>query len=202
MLRKRALGHLLSLGLAGALLVGAAGMAGCSGAGDAAGSTASVAASGSAAGTQNGGASRGVAAVPGSSRQAEDSTGAQDEALEKEEGAAMASITLDINGVQFAATLEDNDTAAALAARLPMTLEMSELNGNEKYCYLDETLPAAAERPGTIEAGDIMLFGSDCLVLFYESFSTSYSYTRIGHVDDPSSLAEALGGGSATVSWG
>ena len=149
---KRALGYLLSLGLAGALLVGAAGMAGCSGAGDAAGSTASVAASGSAAGTQNGGASRGVAAAPGSSRQAEDSTGAQDEALEKEEGAVMASITLDINDVQFAATLEDNDTAAALAARLPMTLEMSELNGNEKYFYLDETLPAAAERPGTIEA--------------------------------------------------
>lgn len=199
---KRALGHLLSLGLVGALLVGAAGMAGCSGAGDAAGSTASVAASGSAAGTQNGGASRGVAAAPGSSRQAEDSTGAQDEALEKEEGAAMTSITLDINGVQFAATLEDNDTTAALAARLPMTLEMSELNGNEKYFYLDETLPATAERPGTIEAGDIMLFGSDCLVLFYESFSTSYSYTRIGHVDDPSGLAEALGGGSATVVWG
>lgn len=114
----------------------------------------------------------------------------------------MTSITLDINGVQFAATLEDNDTTAALAARLPMTLEMSELNGNEKYFYLDETLPATAERPGTIEAGDIMLFGSDCLVLFYESFSTSYSYTRIGHVDDPSGLAEALGGGSATVVWG
>ena len=113
----------------------------------------------------------------------------------------MASITLDINGMQFAATLEDNDTAAALAARLPMTLEMSELNGNEKYFYLDETLPAAAERPGTIEAGDIMLFGSDCLVLFYETFSSSYSYTRIGRIDDPSGLAQAVGSGSVTVAW-
>lgn len=46
-----------------------------------------------------------------------------------------------------------------------------------------------------------MLYGSECVVLFYESFSTSYTYTPIGHVQNPAGLAEALGGSSVTVSF-
>lgn len=62
---------------------------------------------------------------------------------------------------------------------------MSELNGNEKYYYFEETLPSNATQIGTIQTGDIMLYGSDCLVLFYDTFSTSYRYTRIGKIDSP-----------------
>lgn len=108
-------------------------------------------------------------------------------------------ISIEINGQTFSATLADNDTARAFAARLPMTLDMRELNGNEKYFYLDEPLPAAAQRVGQIRAGDLMLFGSDCVVLFYENFATSYTYTPIGRIDDPAGLADALGSGSAEV---
>ena len=108
-------------------------------------------------------------------------------------------ISIEVNGQTFSATLADNDTARAFAARLPMTLDMRELNGNEKYFYLDEPLPAAAQRVGQIRAGDLMLFGSDCVVLFYESFATSYTYTPIGRIDDPAGLADALGSGSAEV---
>ena len=111
-------------------------------------------------------------------------------------------ITLTIGEATFAATLEDNAAAAALLERLPMTLEMSELNGNEKYFYLSENLPSAPYRPGTIRAGDLMLWGGDCLVLFYKTFDSSYSYTRLGALDDPSGLAEALGDGSVTVCFG
>lgn len=113
----------------------------------------------------------------------------------------MQKMNVTVNGASFTATLEANATAQAFAERLPQTLTMSELNGNEKYSYLDESLPAAASRPATIHAGDIMLFGSDCLVLFYETFSTSYSYTKIGQLDDPSNIASAAGRGSATVTW-
>lgn len=113
----------------------------------------------------------------------------------------MTDVTLDINGSAFTATLEDNATAHELIARMPLTLEMAELNGNEKYIYMDEGLPTDAEHPGEIHAGDIMLFGDDCLVLFYETFTTSYSYTRIGRIDDPDGLAEAVGTGAAEVSW-
>lgn len=74
-----------------------------------------------------------------------------------------------------------------------MAVNMSELNGNEKYYYLLDDLPTASSRPGIIHAGDLMLYGSSCLVRFYESFRTSYSYTRLGSVDNPSRLASALG---------
>lgn len=108
-------------------------------------------------------------------------------------------MTLKIGNSTFTATLADNATAQAFAAMLPMNLSMSELNNNEKYVYLDQSLPAQASSPGTIQTGDIMLYGSSCVVLFYKTFSTSYSYTRIGRIDNPDGLAAAVGSGSVTV---
>ena len=94
---------------------------------------------------------------------------------------------------RFAITLADNAAARAFAAQLPLTLDMRELNGNEKHAELPRALPANASRPGTIRAGDLMLYGSDTLVVFYLTFSSSYSYTRLGRVNDPSDLPQALG---------
>ena len=93
-------------------------------------------------------------------------------------------IYLTINGNSFTATLEDNETTRELLKKLPLEVSMSELNGNEKYYYFDDSLPTNSYRPSSINKGDIMLYGSDCLVIFYESFNTSYSYTRIGKLDD------------------
>jgi hypothetical protein len=94
---------------------------------------------------------------------------------------------------RFAITLADNVAARAFAAQLPLTLDMSELNGNEKHADLPKALPANASRPGTIRNGDLMLYGADTLVVFYSTFNSSYSYTRLGRVDDPAGLAQALG---------
>ncbi len=99
----------------------------------------------------------------------------------------------------FNVSLASNPTATAFKTLLPMTINMSELNGNEKYYGLPQSLPTNASNPGTIQNGDLMLYGSTTLVLFYKTFSTSYSYTRIGSVDNPSGLQSALGGGSVTV---
>lgn len=110
-------------------------------------------------------------------------------------------ITITVGGTSFAATLTDNDAARAFAAMLPMSIQMSELNGNEKYHYLDNNLPTDSYRLGTIHAGDLMLYGSTCVVLFYETFSSSYSYTRIGQVNNPQGLKEALGSGDANVKF-
>ena len=114
-------------------------------------------------------------------------------------GTMNRNLTITIGTASFAAQLEDNATARAFAAMLPLEVRMNELNGNEKYTYLSSSLPTASSAPGTIETGDLMLWGSDCLVLFYETFSTSYSYTRIGRLVDPSGLAAAVGSGSVTV---
>jgi hypothetical protein len=94
---------------------------------------------------------------------------------------------------RFAVTLSKNAAARAFATRLPLTLDMSELNGNEKHAELPKALPAKANRPGTIRNGDLMLYGSETLVVFYSTFESPYSYTRLGRVDDPAGLAQALG---------
>ncbi len=117
------------------------------------------------------------------------------------EAEAGRQILINAGGRSFSATLYDNEAAVALAAMLPMRLEMGELNGNEKYCGLSRSLPVNPARPPGIRAGDLMLYGSDCLVLFYKSFSTTYSYTPLGRIDDPAGLAEALGCGKALVSF-
>ncbi|WP_232058383.1 cyclophilin-like fold protein [Nibribacter ruber] len=102
---------------------------------------------------------------------------------------------------KFVATLYDNATATAFKAQLPMTLNMTELNENEKYFDLPSSLPTNASSPGTIQPGDLMLFGANTLVLFYKELTTPYQYTRLGRIDDPTGLSTALGSGNVTVAF-
>ena len=110
-------------------------------------------------------------------------------------------IMVKIGDKEFSATLYDNKTAEAFKAMLPLSLNMSELNGNEKYYYLSDSLPTNMEKISTINAGDIMLYTSSCVVLFYETFNTSFSYTKIGRIDDVTGLKEAVGSGSVTITF-
>jgi hypothetical protein len=100
---------------------------------------------------------------------------------------------------RFAITLDDSEPARALAQLLPLTLDMTELNANEKYATLPQRLPDRAVRPGTIRNGDLMLYGTDTLVIFYRTFESTYAYTRLGLVDSPSDLAETLGPGDVSI---
>ena len=109
--------------------------------------------------------------------------------------------TIKVGNTEFNLSLEDNDTAKAFRKILPLTLNMSELNGNEKYYYLDESLPSNQQNVGNITAGDVMLYGDDCIVIFYKSFSTSYKYTKIGHITNPDELQNALGSGRVKVTF-
>ena len=80
-----------------------------------------------------------------------------------------------------------------------MTLSMTELNGNEKYYDLENALPADPQQVGQIHAGDLLLYRDNCVVLFYEDFPTTYAYTRLGSVENPAGLADALGNGAVSV---
>ena len=99
-----------------------------------------------------------------------------------------------IDDQEFIINLENNETVKGLINMLPQELNMNELNGNEKYVYLDNKLPTSPYNPKRINAGDVMLYGNNCLVIFYKSFDTSYSYTKIGHIDNLPDL------GSGTIS--
>lgn len=89
-----------------------------------------------------------------------------------------------INDKNYQIHMEDNDAVKYLYSLLPIEIKMNELNGNEKYAYLDESFPTHSYAPKKIEKGDVMLFGDNCLVIFYKSFNTNYTYTKLGHIDD------------------
>lgn len=110
-------------------------------------------------------------------------------------------INIQIGDRIFTAQLLDNPSSQALVAVLPLTITMMELNQNEKYYNLPNDLPTNSECVGSINSGDLMLYGSNILVLFYESFNSRYSYTRLGYIEDASGLADALGRGNVEVTF-
>ncbi|MBQ7549714.1 MAG: hypothetical protein IJT03_08440 [Clostridia bacterium] len=110
-------------------------------------------------------------------------------------------IIITVNETNFDAVLYDTESAKTFLSMLPMTIEMNELNSNEKYHYLDKTLPTSSESVGQIHTGDLMLYGNSCVVLFYKDFKTSYSYTKLGYITDTTDLQNTLGTGNVTVTY-
>lgn len=110
-------------------------------------------------------------------------------------------IKITVGSKTFMATLENNASAKELVERMPFTVNMQELNGNEKYYQFPDSFPSEPHSFDTIKAGDLMLYQSDYLVAFYEDHTTTYDYTRLGVIDNADGLAEALGSGSAQVTF-
>lgn len=138
-------------------------------------------------------------AAAASGEEAQDTVSSGTEQAEEDDG--MISISVIIGGEEYSAKLYDNETAREWVKQFPAEYEMSELNGNEKYYYLQDALPTDSVNAGGVNAGDIMLYGSSCIVLFYDTFQTSYSYTRLGYIEDPDGLAAALGSGDVTIGF-
>lgn len=113
----------------------------------------------------------------------------------------MPNLSIQVGNINFKAILYDNVSTQALIEKFPLTLDMGELNGNEKFYFFSENLPTDSEEMVKVKTGDLMLYGSDCLVLFYENFSTSYSYTRLGYIEDVRGLVDALGNSSVEVTF-
>jgi len=111
----------------------------------------------------------------------------------------MTTILFTVNDKMFEATLTENATTQAFIEQLPLELTMKDLNANEKYANLNQALPTQSEQVEFIENGDFMLYGDNTIVLFYEDFTTPYSYTRLGKVNNSKNLKRDLGQGNAVV---
>jgi hypothetical protein len=130
-----------------------------------------------------------------------DGTGNPNNAKQPNTEGEQMNMWMTVNGHRFGISFEDNATARAFAAQLPLSLNMEELNGNEKHTQLPNALPTDASRPGIINNGDLMLYGSSTLVIFYKTFPSAYSYTRIGKVNQSDGLADILGRGNVRIEF-
>lgn len=101
----------------------------------------------------------------------------------------------------FTATLEDNVAADAFVSMMeeePVVIQMSDYSGFEKVGPLGRKLPSD-NRQLTTQAGDIVLYNNNQIVIFYGP--NSWSYTKIGKIDDLSGWEDALGNGDVTVTF-
>lgn len=123
----------------------------------------------------------------------------QDENSETEE--EKLNLKVQIGNSVFTATPEENEAVKALVEMMeeaPVVVEMSDYSGFEKVGSLGTSLPASNSQT-TTQAGDIVLYNGNQIVIFYGS--NSWSYTRLGHINDLTGLEEALGSGDVTVTF-
>jgi hypothetical protein len=113
----------------------------------------------------------------------------------------MIDLNITIGDQVFSAKLYDNKTTQAFIEKLPLDIDMSDHNSNEKFYNFSGTLPTDSERPGEIHAGDIMLYEDNCLVLFYETFSSTYRYTRLGYIEEVARFSQAVGDGDINIAF-
>ena len=107
-----------------------------------------------------------------------------------------------INNKEYEFELNDNEAATQIKSKLPFTVTMTNLNGNEVYYqFSGESFTTNTKSVGTINMGDIYLYQSNYLVLFYKTFSTSYSYTELGKLKDPTDLDTLIGSNNVEVQW-
>ena len=123
---------------------------------------------------------------------------------ETSEGQEAETMKLWIGETAVAVAWEDNDAVRALrklVAEQPLTIEMSMYGGFEQVGSIGTDLPRN-DTQTTTQAGDIVLYAGDQMVVFYGS--NSWAYTRLGRVTDKTAgeMAELLSGGDVTVTVG
>lgn len=116
-------------------------------------------------------------------------------------GDNMQNIIITIKNKKYEAILYDNSTVRELIKNFPISITMSDLNGNEKYYNFSKSFSTSSENVANINKGDIMLFGDNCLVIFYKSFSTRYRYTKLGYIKNLEDLENSLGKGDIEITF-
>ena len=108
-------------------------------------------------------------------------------------------LILKINNTEVEVFWLDNDSVKALKqlAKNGLTIDLEMYGNMEQFGSLGSTLPSS-DANLTATAGDIMLYQSNKIVLFYGS--NTYSYTKLGHINlSKSELTELLGDENVTI---
>lgn len=111
------------------------------------------------------------------------------------------SVTLTIKNEEFALNLEENEATRALVEKLrerPLTISFDDYGGFEKVGSLGFSLPRN-DSSMTTYPGDVVLYNGNNIVIFYGS--NSWSYTKLGHIDDVDRLTNALSGDNVNISF-
>ncbi|TXJ35596.1 hypothetical protein EPJ78_11540 [Brachyspira aalborgi] len=116
-------------------------------------------------------------------------------------GDNMQNIIITIKNKKYEAILYDNSTTKELIKKFLITITMSDLNGNEKYYNFSKSFSTSSENVANINKGDIMLFGDNCLVIFYKSFSTRYRYTKLGYIKNTEDLENSFAKGDISITF-
>ena len=125
-------------------------------------------------------------------------------AVAENESEEMAIMTMKIDDTEVQVAWEDNesvDALAALTAEEPLVIEMSMYGGFEQVGPIGQRLPKS-DTQTTTQAGDIVLYSGNQLVVF--DGSNSWAYTRLGHIVDktPDELCKLLDNGDVTITLG
>ena len=110
-------------------------------------------------------------------------------------------LQLSIGSENVTVAWEDNETVDALKDLVwsePLTIDMSMYGGFEQVGSVGSNLPRNDVQT-TTQAGDIVLYSGNQIVVFYGS--NSWAYTRLGHITgkNVSELTELLGNGDVTI---
>ena len=130
----------------------------------------------------------------------EEETQSEQETAEGEEE-TMRKMRVQVGNQIFEAALEDNAAADAFVEMMKagsVVIRMTDYSGFEKVGSLGTSLPSS-DTQMTTQSGDIVLYNDSQIVMFYGS--NSWSYTRIGKIEDLAGWEEALGAGEVTVTF-
>ena len=131
---------------------------------------------------------------------ASENTGEQEVQNEQSQN-EIPQMKIQIGEYIFYASLENNTSVDALIQMMketPIVINMRDYSGFEKVGSLGTTLPDSNSQI-TTQAGDIVLYNKDQIVVFYDS--NSWSYTKIGHVNDLTDWEKALGNGDVEITF-
>ena len=121
------------------------------------------------------------------------------ESQQVEEENSEMQMNVQVGGSNFTATLEENAAVDALVEMMeqaPVTIQMRDYKNKKKVGPLGTSLPTSNQQT-TTQAGDIVLYQGNQIVIFYGS--NAWSYTRLAKIDDLAGWEEALGSGDVTV---